>query len=237
MNPIFIISFFILPFLKDLFSGAGKIFDSREGKAILVLIGGYLLYSYFNNKQKQQDYLSGNNTAGNLAIRMNAALHPFLNFKIPLLGYLDDGTDEAAVKQIAVEAKQANAVPQLFDAYKTLYNSDLAAELVNEGVSDIFNAAVNGTAVGATTGTTGTTGNYIVSGKEYRVKSGWNVRDFVTEKSLRLTVENEYFDVLEIYKNKTVGGIKSTWIRGRKYANVFKVGFIDYWVDLRAFKP
>lgn len=238
MNPLLIFSIFIVPFFKDAFAGIG---NSKTAKAIFLLIGGYFLYSYFAKKQKEAEYLSGNSRFGEWAKRMHAALHPVLPYKVPewipiLGGYFDDGTNETEVISIAKEVGLVKGRTDLIDAYKVLFGDDLEQSLLNDDVLTEFNAAYN-SASGVSTVPTPTT-RYIKAGNEYKVRAGYNVRQFDNVgKPVRKTIENEYFDVVEIWKNKTLSGVKDTFCRCRKYSNIYKIGFTEYWVALGAFKP
>lgn len=232
-----------------------SLFASKESKIVILAVVFYYLYDKQKTKETNEKLLSDfsgkEDDAGIWAIDMWNALHPYLQFKVPtwvpiLGGYFDDGTDEKAVERIGYECGKYKAIKKLVDAYKSLYGDDLKAELKAEGVLDIFEKAYNGTSttkpgdVGTKTkgGSNGT--KYIYSGKTYKVKGNYNLRNFdvVGEPSGKKTVENEEWNVLEIWTNRTLGKgsnlVKDTFCRARKKGDYF---IKDYWIALGAFKP
>jgi hypothetical protein len=231
------------------------LFASKEAKILVLAVVFYYIYSRQKKKEDNEklltDFTKEDNEAGIWAVDIWNALHPILKFKIaswvPILGgYFDDGTDEETVKRVATECGQKKSITALVEAYKSLYGDDLMVELKNDDVLDIFKNAYNGIDTTDTSGTktnttTGTnTTKYIKSGNSYKVKGGWNLRAFdgVGNPTGTKTVENQTWNVFEIWTKKTLGTgnnkVTDTFIRARKSGDVW---IKDYWIALGAFKP
>jgi hypothetical protein len=173
----------------------GKAFKSKEVKLLAVSLVAYVLYQKTKSSELKDE--AKKTSEGLLAIRLNDAFHPYLNFKIPFLGYLSDGTNETLVKSLALEIGKTNTLAKVKEAYKILYEIDLDEELISEGVlelftenykaglagktpvsvpSTIFNDPVfNGTVSGNQR--VNATGLKITVGDKYIVKGGVNLRD------------------------------------------------------------
>lgn len=229
----------------------GTLFASKESKILILAVVFYYLYDRQKTKEENEklltDFTNTDNKAGQWAVKLWNALHPIIKLKVPewvpiLGGYFDDGTDEDTVEAVAKECGKTKSIADLVKAYKSLYGDDLLKALEDDDVLEIFNAAYNGT-TGTTTPTTpgtGTTSQYIKSGKSYKVKGGWNIRAFdnVGNPTGTKTVENQVWNVIEIWKNKTLGTgaakVTDTFCRARKSGEFL---IKDYWIALGAFKP
>lgn len=228
MNPILIISIFIIPFFKDIFSAIGS---SREAKAVFVLIGGFLLYGYFKKEQEKADYSGASDAPpenlkfAEWAKRMHAALHPVLPYKVPewipiLGGYFDDGTNENEVKQIAKEVGLVKGYAKLSEAYKVLFGDDLQQALIADDVLNDFNVAYQGTAGTATpkatpnttTPTNGTRG--LTVGAKIYSYGGWIVSN-INNTPIRNSVLGEAWQIVD-WKTETIRNTSGIWVQVKK---------------------
>lgn len=173
----------------------GKAFKSKEVKLLAVSLVAYVLYQKTKSSELKDE--AKKTPEGLLAIRLNDAFHPYLNFKIPFLGYLADGTDETLVKSLALEIGKTNTLAKVKEAYKILYDIDLDEELISEGVLDLFTENYKAGLAGKTpdsvpstifndpdfTGAnngnkrTNISGLIIEVGQNYVAKGGVNLRD------------------------------------------------------------
>jgi hypothetical protein len=118
-------------------------------KAVLFAVLIYFIYRLgrgsFTAAENPENILNNipNRDDGAYAIRLNDAFHPYvdLSFSWLPLKSLPDGTDESAVEEIAEEMGRLRNFAIVAAAYKSIYKIDLAKDLANEGVLQLFNAA------------------------------------------------------------------------------------------------
>lgn len=206
-----------LPIILAIFSlmgkGVNKINENKEGKAIAFGFIAYFVYKHFKKKEL------GTTELGGLCIRMHEALHPFLDLKIPFIGYLPDSTNDSEVEAIANEIGLLNKKQEFFDAYELFYGDNLNEELVREGVLTKFNTAYNKGASGTifkssvTTKSTAQTparvnsiGLNIIQGQRYKTKAGVNLRNTARPYTVRsVTKAGEVYKVLSMRQNMKIG--------------------------------
>lgn len=210
----------VLGFFKD---KIGETLKDKNARIIVAVIAFLLLYRYFKGKENKNDLLAeepSTTGAKDLAIKLYQALHLYFDGDF---GFFDvpDGTDKNAIAQLAINIGRLNNYQAVAAAYKTLYNKNLIDELNANDVADIFETnlqagkASNGGTGNLGSNTTGTKNGSVVvrTGDIITLKKGWNIRgggfsDAVYKKS----VGGEQYKVKEIWTNKTVAGIKGTWL-------------------------
>lgn len=222
MNPQIIIgAIAILTFFKDSIAGAFKGENGKTLKIALVGVGVFYLYNRSKKSEKKEELNNDlpNSIPGGLAQRLYNAFHPYYDVKIPFLGHLPDGTDEAAVKQIAAEIGKANNYSEVSEAYNTLHSSTLVNDLNSEGVYESFMNAYNQASYKSTTPASipapvSPVNTSIQIGDTVKAVKGWNIRKNITPYSVVKTAKGgESFKVLNILKNFTAGGTKGTWLQ------------------------
>lgn len=231
----------------------GKAFKSKEVKLLAVTLVAYVLYQKTKSSELKDE--AKKTPEGLLAIRLNDAFHPYLNFKIPFLGYLADGTDETLVKSLALEIGKTNTLAKVKKAYKIIYEIDLDEELISEGVLDLFTENYKAGLAGKTPVTksnsvlndpifNGTvTGNVRVNssglnitvGQKYYVKSGVNLRD--TKKPytpLGTTSTGEVYQCQAHYK-LTLQGVTYQVAKVNFMLFGYTPSPVDYFIVINAF--
>jgi hypothetical protein len=201
------------------------LFKSREVKFIAIGLLAYYLYTTTKKKEEKEDILKTlpDNEAALLAERLHNAFHPLISE--PIFGwYLPDGTDEEAVKSIALQMNAKKNYQAVAEAYQTLFSSSLEADLKSEGVFDTFFNVYRGSSTSNPTNPTSPTTTAIsvmVGSNAYVKQSGVNIRNTTTGKALRVSTKGENLGVVMQLENKTVEGITGIWATCAKPASTF----------------
>lgn len=203
----------IFTLFKDTFS---DLFKRKEVQFILIGLGAYYVYTTTKKKEEREEIQNNlpNNEAALLAQRLFNAFHPLVSE--PIFGwYPPDGTDENAVKAIAIQMGKLKNYAAVSEAYKSLFSTSLDADLRSEGVTDLFfnnYNAQSGTTTIPTNPTNPTNNISVMVGSNAFVKqAGVNIRSNSTGQPLRLSTKGENLGRVLKLENKTVGGITGIW--------------------------
>lgn len=227
MPQILIIAVVIFTLFRD---SIFALFKTKEAKVIGLGVGAYLLYNRFKNSENKEELSNNlpNSAAGSQAQRLYNAFHPYFDVKIPLIGHIADGTDEDAVKAIAVEMGRTKNYSEVSAAYNTLFSSNLKDDLNSEGVYDLFFNAYNAqTQVSVSTPSTTTpattspaasspvanSATTFKKGDTVYSYGGWNLRD--TDPPYGKTDKTVAGEDWILYNNpyrNTIDGITATWV-------------------------
>lgn len=220
MQYIYIIIAIFITLRKEF----SKIFQSKEIKALTITIVVYYIYQSQKLKEKAEKYDQAGNPVGTLARRLHNALHPYIKAKIPVLGYLDDGTNEEEVIAVGYEIGKLNKLSELGEAYYAIYSDNLNDALISDDVLQDFQTAYDqgraGQAINKPSGSNTTQinapsqgasirndNNLIIEvGKSYQVKGGVNLRDYVSPYSVKdVTKAGDIYYVQRLRKNMKIG--------------------------------
>jgi len=205
----------IIALFKDTFS---DLFKRKEVQFVLIGLGAYYVYTTTKKKEEKEEIQTNlpNNEAALLAQRLFNAFHPL--FSEPIIGgwYLPDGTDETAVKDIATQMGKLKNYAAVSEAYRTLFNTSLDADLRSEGVFDLFFNTYNAQSAIPTNPTNPTSTSVIVGTNAYMKQAGVNIRSNITGKPLRTSIKGENLGMVLQLENKLVDGIPGIWAKCAK---------------------
>jgi hypothetical protein len=181
------IAYVIMMFLPRLIESTSKIKIGRGTKAIIVAIAGYWLFKYFADREatEKAKKTALSDPAGNLAVRLFDALHPYFKQKHPLFGYLPDGTDETTALQIAAEIRQAGNYAKVQDYYQKMYDVSLADDLASEGIAQEFSDVLSGRLTSP--------GKSATTPIKLSASSAKNTKGLLIEKGKRYLVGGAYY--------------------------------------------
>lgn len=201
------------------------LFKTKEAKFVGLGVGAYLLYNRFKDSENKEELSNNlpNSQAGSFAQKLYNAFHPYFNVELPIFGHLPDGTDETAVKAIAVDMGKLKNFSQVSEAYNTLFSNSLKDDLNSEGVYDVFMNAYNGqtqTSVPVNTvpnspATTPpvTTNPGMKKGDTVYSKGGFNLRSTDSPyKAIDKTVAGEDWILYNNPYRNTIDKITATWV-------------------------
>lgn len=180
--------------------------DKRVQSVILGFAVYYFIKLQFNAVRRKNLLADIENEAGQFALRLHDAFHPFIEPANTWLELLPDGTDEAAVYKIAKEMNAVKNFKKVANAYSILYNQDLAKVLSSEGVFDEFIRIYEGRPVSKVENVE-SYGVFKV-GDTVTVKLGHSIRDAGTLKTVKLGNSKTEFGIFTILINQNIAGIK-----------------------------
>lgn len=202
MNP-YLLGISAFGFFSDLLK-------NKEVRVVLILLLGYVGFSRWQRKRKEEEALKDiSNPANQFAIRLHSAFHPWVEPANWWLELLPDGTDEEEVIKIATEMGRLKNFTAVANSYKSLYKQDLTKVIGSEGVGDQFFKAYGNPGTGSNTQNWN---GYFKPGHTVKVKTGYNMRNTSTGAVLEKGDNKTEFIIDTIYVNKTVSGIKGTWV-------------------------
>lgn len=204
----------IFAVFKDNFSG---LFKRREIQFLLIGVGAYYFYTRTKKKEEKENILANlpNNEAGLLAGRLHNAFHPLISE--PVFGwYIPDGTDEDAVKNIAIQMGKLKNYSAVSEAYGTLFSSSLETDLRSEGVYDLFfdnyNAQGGSGGGSTTTNPPATSTKNMKKGDIVYTYGGWNLRNTTAPYAVTdSTVKGEDWILYSNPYMATIGGRQGYW--------------------------